>query len=174
MSHKTIGLCLIVKNEAHIITRCLEHARRLIDYVLIVDTGSSDGTQQVIRDYLEREKLPGQVVDEPWRDFAYNRTFALNALRSVKEVDYRLMIDADTIIHYDQGFDAKQFKSNLHHDIYQVRMHHGDLRYYLPWMTRNRLNCHYKGVLHKFLEAPKSTTRGSVEVFWFVPVQDSA
>jgi glycosyltransferase involved in cell wall biosynthesis len=50
---KTIALCMIVRNEAHIIERCLASVLPLIDYVLIVDTGSSDGTQQVVRHYLE-------------------------------------------------------------------------------------------------------------------------
>jgi glycosyltransferase involved in cell wall biosynthesis len=174
MSNKTIGLCLIVKNEAHIITRCLEHARRLIDYVLIVDTGSSDGTQQVIRDYLSRENLPGQVIDEPWRDFAYNRTFALRALRAVGGIDYRLMIDADNVIHYADDFDPAQFKAGLTEDTYQVLMQHGSSWYYLPWLTSNSLDCAYRGVLHEFLECPGAKSRGTATGFWFEQIQDSA
>jgi glycosyltransferase involved in cell wall biosynthesis len=64
---KTIGLCMIVKNEAGVILRCLESARSLVDYALVEDTGSSDGTQEIIRDYLRRENLPGEVFDAPAR-----------------------------------------------------------------------------------------------------------
>jgi glycosyltransferase involved in cell wall biosynthesis len=58
----SIGLCMIVKNEAHIIRRCLENALPLVDYILIVDTGSNDGTQQIIRDFLHEKNLPGEVI----------------------------------------------------------------------------------------------------------------
>ncbi len=46
---KTIGLCMIVKDEAAVIERCLDSVRPLIDYVLIEDTGSTDRTQKIIR-----------------------------------------------------------------------------------------------------------------------------
>src|ERR1700761_235877 len=85
---RTVGLCMIVKNEAHVILRCLESVRPLVDYVLIEDTGSTDGTQNIIRQYLDRERLPGEVFDEPWRDFADNRTLALQRLREKPEIDY--------------------------------------------------------------------------------------
>ena len=59
----TIGLCMIVKNEAAIVTRCIESTRRLVDYVLIVDTGSTDGTQELIRSFLRETDLQGVVVE---------------------------------------------------------------------------------------------------------------
>ncbi|MGH8581850.1 MAG: glycosyltransferase, partial [Gammaproteobacteria bacterium] len=117
---KTIGLCMIVKNEVHIIRRCLESVLPLIDYVLVVDTGSSDGTQRVIRDFLREMVLPGQVIEEPWRDFAYNRSFALQKLRERPDIEYGLMIDADSVIDYDAGFDTDRFKQDLRHDLYDV------------------------------------------------------
>ena len=41
MSVKTINLCMIVKNEAHVIERCLASVLPLIDKWSIVDTGST-------------------------------------------------------------------------------------------------------------------------------------
>ena len=66
---KTVGLCMIVKNEAQTILRALDSVRTFVDYVLVEDTGSTDGTQTIIRDYLRAHGLPGEVFDEPWRDF---------------------------------------------------------------------------------------------------------
>src|SRR6266576_400315 len=97
----TIGLCMIVKNEAHVIKRCFDSVLPLLDYILIVDTGSTDGTQEIIRNYLREKKIQGKVIEEPWRDFAYNRTFALEQLKKRKEIDYSLMIDADNIFLYE-------------------------------------------------------------------------
>ena len=81
---------MIVKNESKLILRCLESVRPIVDYVLVEDTGSTDGTQEIIREWLTRVGLPGEVYEEPWQDFAYNRSHALSRLRQVDWVDYAL------------------------------------------------------------------------------------
>ncbi|MGH8589686.1 MAG: glycosyltransferase [Gammaproteobacteria bacterium] len=157
----TIALCMIVKNEAHVIRRCLESALPLIDYVLIVDTGSSDGTQQVVREFLQDKALSGQVIDEPWRDFAYNRSFALRMLRECPHIAYGLMIDADNVIEYGVGFDAHEFKQDLRQDLYDVNVRLADISYSLPLLFSNRVGFVYKGVLHEYLVVPPNCTRAT-------------
>ena len=78
---KSIGLSLIVKNEMRVMRRCLESVAPILDYALIVDTGSDDGTQSVARHLLKTLNIAGEVVEQPWRDFAFNRTDALQKLR---------------------------------------------------------------------------------------------
>jgi ADP-heptose:LPS heptosyltransferase/glycosyltransferase involved in cell wall biosynthesis len=151
---KTIGLCMIVKDEAHVILRCLESVRPLVDYVLVVDTGSTDGTQQIVWDYLMRENLAGGVVEEPWRNFAYNRTFALQELRKAPQVDYALIIDADDQLELDAGFDPKTFKAGMDQDLYDVEVSHGNMTHFRPHLFRNDLPFSFKGVVHEYLEAP--------------------
>jgi len=170
----SIGLCMIVKNEAHIIRRCLENALPLVDYVLIVDTGSGDGTQQIIRDFLHEKNLPGEVIDEPWRDFAYNRSFALQKLRERQDIDYGLMIDADEVLVYEAGFNAERFKRGLIRDIYDVQTRYGGIVYLRPQIFSNRIGFVYKGVLHEYLDSPGIRTRGTAKGFFNRPVQDSA
>ena len=82
---------MIVKNEAPVIRRCLDSVRPLVDAWLIVDTGSTDGTQDIIRAALA--DLPGAVHERPWQDFAHNRSEALDLARSF--ASYALIIDAD-------------------------------------------------------------------------------
>src|SRR5665213_2436272 len=110
----TIGLTMIVKNEAHVIGRALESVRPLVDYVLISDTGSSDGTQDVIRGWLADRQIAGEVIERPWVDFAHNRNQGLEALRT-RDVDYGLTIDADETLVFDAGFDRAAFKLSLIH-----------------------------------------------------------
>ena len=87
---QTVCLNMIVKDEAHIINRCLTSVLPLIDSWLIVDTGSTDGTQTVIREFLS--ELPGELVKRPWLNFAHNRTEALEFACS--NADYLLIMDA--------------------------------------------------------------------------------
>ncbi len=74
-SKQTICLTMIVKNEAHVIQRCLATVRPIIDHWVIVDTGSTDGTQDIIRAAMA--DMPGSLVERPWVDFAHNRSEAL-------------------------------------------------------------------------------------------------
>jgi glycosyltransferase involved in cell wall biosynthesis len=169
-----IGLCMIVKNEAPIIRRCLENVQPLVDYVLIVDTGSTDGTQAAISRFLHEQSVPGEVIEEPWRDFAYNRSFALQKLREHEDIDYGLMIDADEVLVYEPGFEPKRFKQGLTLDLYDIETRYGNLSYLRPQLFSNRLNFCYKGVLHEYLEAPSSLSRARVSGFFNRPLQDSA
>ncbi len=151
---KTIGLCMIVRNEARLILRCLESVRPLLDYVLVEDTGSSDGTQQIVRDYLDREQLPGEVFEEPWRDFAHNRSLALVRLRARADIDYAMVIDADDVLVLEAGFDPAGFKRTLAADLHYALIRLGAIRYYRPFLCSNRLDFCYRGVVHEFVEAP--------------------
>jgi tetratricopeptide (TPR) repeat protein len=153
---KTIGLCMIAKDESRVIANCLASAMPLIDYILVVDTGSSDGTQQIIRDFLDQHRIRGAVIDEPWRDFAYNRSFALERLREVTDIDYVLMIDADDTFVIEPGFDPLAFKAQMRHDLYDVAMVQPPIRHYRPQICSNRLPFSFKGVLHEYLEAPRA------------------
>ncbi|MFO1186935.1 MAG: glycosyltransferase family 2 protein [Alphaproteobacteria bacterium] len=165
---------MIVKNEAHIIRRCLESVLPLVDYISIADTGSTDGTQSLIRDFLEETGTDGQVVDMPWRDFAYNRTASMQALRSRVDVDYGFWLDADEVAVFEPGFDAAAFKQSLRWDVYEVETFLNDISFLLPRLTRNRIEFCYKGVLHEYLECPQGTTRGRATGLSVRGVQDSA
>ena len=47
-----LGLSMIVKDESHVILRVLESIYKHIDYWAIADTGSTDGTQEIIKKFL--------------------------------------------------------------------------------------------------------------------------
>jgi hypothetical protein len=152
-----IVLTMIVKDEAHVIERCFASMRPFIDAYLIVDTGSSDGTQKLIRRKLEG--LPGEVVDRQWVDFATNRTQALELARPFGE--YSLMIDADVECRLDAESDPIALRSSLSADVYRIELHDG-IRYQRPLLTSTRLPFSYRGVLHEFLVTPDGAVDGGI------------
>jgi glycosyltransferase involved in cell wall biosynthesis len=139
----TIGLCMIVKNESKIILRCLESARPIVDYVLIEDTGSTDGTQAIVREWLNRVGMIGEVYEEPWRDFGYNRSHALTRMRKNKNIDYALILDADDYIEYKPDFNVAAFKNGLSKDQYEVELRHGAISYLRTQICSNKINFRY-------------------------------
>lgn len=155
---KKIGLSMIVKDEARVIERCLNSVKPLLDYVLIEDTGSTDGTQDIIRAWLDRNGIDGTVVEEPWRDFAYNRSHALACLRKRKDVDYALIIDADDTMFVDDDLDIAALKRSLVADSYELEIRQPSITYWRQQLCSNKIPYRYRGVLHEFLESDVAGT----------------
>lgn len=86
-----IALAMIVKNEAHVLPRCLASVKPWISSWCIADTGSTDETHAVIR--RELAGIPGELIERPWIGFATNRNQAFD--RAETHADYVLVIDAD-------------------------------------------------------------------------------
>jgi glycosyltransferase involved in cell wall biosynthesis len=139
-----ICLSMIVKNEAHVIRRCLDSVRPIIDHWIIVDTGSTDGTQDVIRAAMADK--PGTLLDRPWVDFAHNRTEALDLARP--HGDYTLVIDADDELIIPTGF----VMPNLDAPGYNVLIHDIATRYPRTQLFKNTMPWCYRGVLHEFAD----------------------
>jgi len=96
-----VTLVSIVRNEAAVIGRCLDSVIGVIDRWVIVDTGSTDGTQAIITAKLAG--LPGELHGREWVDFGTNRTESLR-LAGQAEGDYLLILDADETL---EGDDAR-------------------------------------------------------------------
>lgn len=138
-------LSMIVKNETAVIERCLDSVRPCIGAWAIVDTGSTDGTQQRVRDRLR--DLPGELIERPWVDFATNRNQALELAR--RHGDYALIIDADEILECD--VDA-QFPARLDAPGYYLgqRLDGAELEYQSAKLLRHDAGWRWCGVLHEF------------------------
>ena len=82
----TFSLCMILRNEAKNLSRSLKPIAGLFDEVVVVDTGSEDGTPEIARSYGAR------VVPIPWPDdFAAARNASIEAARG----DWILWLDGD-------------------------------------------------------------------------------
>ncbi len=105
---------MIVRNEAHIVHEVLDAVAPYITSWVIVDTGSDDGTQDVIRSRMASLGIPGELHERPWRNFGHNRSEALTLAQG--HGDYIWVIDAD-----DMVVGAPDF-SLLSADVYEMRI----------------------------------------------------
>ncbi len=140
-----VCLNMIVKNEAHVIERCLRSVRPFIDTWVIVDTGSTDGTQDLIRRFF-RDDLPGELHERPWRDFGHNRTEALQLARP--HGDYLFFIDADEVLHVPPNYK----RPPLTELIYALAVEFGNLRYQRRCVADSHANWRWVGVVHEYLD----------------------
>lgn len=138
---KTVCVNMIIKNESDVICRCLASVKPLIDYWVIVDTGSTDGTQQIVRDFMK--DIPGELHERPWVDFAHNRNQALELAKG--KADYVLFIDADEVFRLSDDFAYPK----LDKDFYYIPTSYSGLKYNRVQLINNHLNWKWMGVLHE-------------------------
>ena len=142
----SICLSMIVKNEAHCIEKCLESVKPVITSWVIADTGSTDGTQDVVQKCLK--DIPGTYINNEWVDFSTNRNIVLNLAKT--KADYTLIIDADDYLVID---DIDEW-NDLTVPSYNLKIKHGNITYYRPHLIKYTTPAQYKGVLHEYLEVP--------------------
>lgn len=147
---QTICLSMIVKNEAPVIGRCLASVLPIIDYWVIVDTGSSDATREIVTECLQG--VPGQLMERPWVDFAHNRNEALEYCRG--HAAYIFILDADEILSLPQGFQMPTLTA----DAYHVEVCYDPYIYFRKQLVRGSLSCRYHGVLHEYLDSDQPHT----------------
>ena len=148
MSDKnTLTLCMIVKNEkTDHFRQCLESVKPHLDYYVICDTGSTDGTQDFIREFFEEAGIPGEVHDIPWEGFGKCRTKALELCDG--KADYAWMIDADDYL--DGDFELP----DIGMDSYQLRIKRGNFEWWRNQIFKTGIGWHYVGVLHEYANCP--------------------
>lgn len=122
-----LGLCQIVKNEAHVITRMLNSIKDIVDGLCIVDTGSTDGTQDIIKKWCEDNNLPLFLEERPFDNFENSRNHGMKMAKG--KFDYCFWLDADEVMEVDM----KVFNKNkLDKDLYMFNTYIGSMKY-----TRN-------------------------------------
>lgn len=142
-------LAMIVKNEAHNMRRCLESVKDIIKYWVICDTGSTDGTQELIKSLMKEWGIPGELHERPWVDFAHNRTESIKLARD--KAEFTLIMDADDYLVVENPSVLK----NLKLDQFNVKIVHGGLTYFRTQIVNNNYEWKYVGVLHEYLQGPE-------------------
>lgn len=107
-----LALNFICKDEHLTIERMLESVKTITDLIVANDTGSSDGTQELIRNFGVKNNIPTYVFERPFDDFGSSRDFALQQLKAVVknlgwdlETSWGYWIDCDENLIIQPSFD---------------------------------------------------------------------
>jgi hypothetical protein len=136
---------MIVKNEEHVIKETLANILSYIplSYYVISDTGSTDNTVKVIKDFFDSKKIKGEIYNDEWKNFGYNRTLALKY--AYKKSKYILIFDAD-----DKIVGKFSMLKNLTLDAYHFKFGTG-VTYKRLLLVNNQLKWEFIGLLHEYI-----------------------
>lgn len=181
MKTPTICLNMIVKNEAHIIKELFDSVYKYIDYYVIVDTGSTDKTIDVIKEYFKEKDINGEVIEHnfktctchgkkykqySWFHFGWNRSYAIKCCSG--KADYIMVMDADDVI---KG-DIILF-NDCDIDCYNGKIKSGGdygTEYIRPVIFKNssKLNWQYQCGIHEFLYCDLTYTTDTLKGEYYI------
>jgi len=161
MSRPRTNICLsmIVKNEEKVLPRLFRSLKDYIDYYVIVDTGSTDATIELIGREMAAYGIDGEVHERPWVNFGVNRQQALDLAVAAHKADWLLFIDADE----ELGVSDPKFYEKLDPGVsYDIEKHHSGVRYAVPHLVNIKSQrFRWEGPVHNYLvtvEGPKQRT----------------
>lgn len=165
-AEQTLCLNMIVKDEAHVIRRCLDSVKGIIDYWVIVDTGSTDETQKIIRQHMK--EIPGELYERDWKNWGETRSEAFDLARD--KGDYILFMDADDVLEFSAGFQMP----TLSEDLYTMWRGTKDFSYLKPQIVRGSLPWKWVGVTHEYLGCDQEHTSQLLEGVHYTSLDDGA
>ena len=152
----TICFATMCKNEEHCIRETMESCAPYVDYWIIADTGSTDGTLQVIQDFWREKDIPGRLYQHEWKGFDVNKTIMFDKARG--RCDYILHLDADDLLVGNFKFT----KADAGFDRYYFNTKRGASNYKSICLWNGRCRWRWCGVAHttvKCLDPPPTGTR---------------
>ena len=155
---------MILKDEQHIIESTLEHLKKYICYWVISDTGSTDNTREIVKDFFARNNIPGHLFEHKWEDFGTNRTLAIQACYPFrKHFDYIWVFDGDDKIS-GTGIPFPLIDKNhrVNPDMFSLKFGDG-FTYMRNQVFKAQEEWKYVSVLHEFPAFAKKTRQPTVK-----------
>jgi glycosyltransferase involved in cell wall biosynthesis len=144
----TICLNMIVKNESKIIVRLLDSVISIIDCYCIVDTGSTDNTVQLIKEYFINKNIPGKVINDIFINFSESRNNALNHAFNLSNSDFILLLDADMQLQINEKFTKNKLNTA---DTFVILQGSSEFYYQNTRIVKNNGMFEYMGVTHEYI-----------------------
>ncbi len=90
-----IAVLMMVKNEKKRLSVTLESIKDFADSLVIFDTGSTDNTIQICKDFCEKYNIPLRLKEGTFENFAISRNVSLEFADSFPDIDYLLLLDTN-------------------------------------------------------------------------------
>jgi tetratricopeptide (TPR) repeat protein len=151
-----LSLLMMVKDEAKSLRASFDSVRGVVDRALILDTGSTDGTQALARELFTQ--TPGTLVEEPFVDFATSRNRALELCTG--QSVFALLLSGDETL--TGGASLRAFSGEHRsrqgdaHGAYSIAMRLGSLQFDSARLVRLDQGWRYVGVVHEVLCKPSA------------------
>lgn len=143
MNNKKTKIVMIsmFKNESKGIRRMLESCYKYIDYWVLQDNGSTDGTPEIVEEFFSDKNIPGFVykVEEGWVGFGWNRDHLLQTcMKTDHGCDWIMKMDCDEYLEVDDDFDWSPF-NNTDTECFDVTAKSPGCIYYRTWIWNSKL-----------------------------------
>jgi tetratricopeptide (TPR) repeat protein len=167
-------LCMIVRDEAPVIRRCLDSVIHMTDCYVICDTGSVDNTMEIIEDYFQESEhpRPGHLYQREWHNFGENKSHVLATAHTQAKAmgaRYLFWLDADEVYQTAAGQplqpqDVTRLLTKLDAlpqdvGIVYFMTHFGKSRYQRWQLVRNNQLFQWRMPVHEYLEATVKGTK---------------
>lgn len=145
-SNKSMCFATMCKNEEHCIKDTLESVYKYIDYWVVCDTGSTDRTKEIVREFFAEKGIPGELIEHEWVGFDHNKSLMMES--AYNKSDYVMHLDADDWLMGDFSFTEGDAGS----DLYFMKVKRGGSEWKAYIIFNNRLRWKFCGVAHTILK----------------------
>jgi glycosyltransferase involved in cell wall biosynthesis len=136
-----IVMTAMFKNESSVVKRMLESCYKHIDFWVVQDNGSTDGTDKIVKEFFEEKKIPGYYyqVEEGWVGFGWNRDHLTRTCQSINHgCDWILKMDCDEVLEVDDDFDWSLLDDKTQHS-FHIPAVQNNCVYYRAWMWNAKM-----------------------------------
>jgi glycosyltransferase involved in cell wall biosynthesis len=136
-----IVMMTMFKNESTVIKRMLDSCLPYVDYYVMQNNGSTDGTDEIAKQFLIDNKLSGEIynVEEGWVGFGWNRDHLIQYCQNTDHgCDWILKMDCDEVLEIDNGFDWSVL-DNKKTQAFHIPAVSGSSVYYRAWMWNAKM-----------------------------------
>lgn len=153
MGKTLLSLVMIIKNESRSLQATLDSVRGVCDRFTIVDTGSTDGSIDILQKALS-EGWSGEIIEAPFVDYATTRNFALDQAKG-KSV-FTLMLSGDETIVNGEALRAFcEENRDGSEGAYSMEIEFSHDSWYTVRLARDSAGWRYRGAVHEIMVSPE-------------------
>lgn len=150
----TVVFATVCKNEEEVIEGTLKSVAPHVDYIVFVDTGSEDRTVEIVKDFMVKNKINGEIHVDEWVGFDHNKTLMMQYAKD--KADYIFHVDS----HMHLQGDFKLTWSENMFDVYDIEQRRGGSVFNASILFKGDLDWRFIGVRHTIIRCDSRTDGG--------------